>query len=87
MAWLVMILVLLLALLIFIKVIQILFGLIAIAIILIAFVILRARFNEWWSGRSRPREPAPLIRRDGPRGGRGNGRHCVALVRRRRRDH
>jgi len=55
MAWLVMILVLLLALLIFIKGIQILFGLLAIAIVLIAFVILRARFNEWWAGRSRPR--------------------------------
>jgi hypothetical protein len=55
MAWLVVILVLLLALLIFIKVIQIVFGLIAIAIIVVGFFILQARFNEWWSGRSRPR--------------------------------
>jgi len=54
MAWLVMIVVLLLALLVFIKVIQILFGLLAIAIILFAFVILRARINEWWASRSRP---------------------------------
>jgi hypothetical protein len=52
MAWLVMIVVLLLALLVFIKVIQILFGLLAIAIILVAFVILRARINEWWASRS-----------------------------------
>ena len=55
MAWLVVILVLLLALLIVIKANQILFGLIAIAIIVIAFFILRARFNEWWSTRSGPR--------------------------------
>jgi len=52
MAWIVFILVLLLAVLIFVKVIQILFGLLAIAIVLIAFVILRARFTDWWSRRS-----------------------------------
>ncbi len=52
MAWLVAVLVILLALLILVKVIQILFGLLAIAIITVAFIVLRTRMGAGSSGRA-----------------------------------
>ena len=49
MAWLLLILIAFVLLLVLIKLIQVVFGLIAIAVIVVAFFILRERLRAWWT--------------------------------------